>query len=150
MWEFTTLAASYQYLCAVRCDSSVHQQLAINISVLWDVTVLYSGSELSIFVCCDMWQFCTVAASYQHLYAVICDSSLHWQLPINICVLWNVTVLYSGSYLSTFLCSEMWHFCTLAASYQHLCAVRCDSSVHWQLAINISVLWDVTVLYTGS
>jgi len=40
--------------------------------------------------------------------------------------------------------------CTLAASYQHFCARICDSSVYWQVAINISVLWDVTVLYTGN
>jgi len=32
----------------------------------------------------------------------------------------------------------MLHFCTLADSYQHFCAVKCDSSVHWQLSINIS------------
>jgi hypothetical protein len=150
MWQFCTLAASYQNFCAVRCDISVNWQLAINNSVLWDVTVLYTGSLLSTFLCCEIWQFCKLAASYQHCCAVRCDSSVNWQLAINISVLWDVTVLYTGSLLSTFLFYEMWQFCTLTASYQHFCAVRCDSSVHWQLAINISVLWDVTVLYTGS
>jgi len=48
-----------------------------------------------------------MAASYQHLYAVRCDSSVHWQLAINICMLSFVTVLYTGSYLSTFVCCEM-------------------------------------------
>src|SRR5215469_2267156 len=150
MRRFCALAASYRHFCALRCDGSVHWLPAMGISVLSDATVLYTGSQLSAYLCSHMRRFCTLAASYRHFCALRCDGSVHWQPAIGISVLSDATVLYTGSQLSAYLCSRMRRFCTLAASYRHICALGCDGSVHWQPAIGISVLSDVTVLCTGS